>query len=91
MPSQNEIVGAIRSIIQEQLNLPPAVGALGPETALFDGGLELDSFSVVELISALETRYSFEFNEEDFQEDNFQSIGALSDLVASYLNGSSPS
>ena len=91
MPSQPEIVSAIEGIINEQLNLPRATGALGPDTILFHGGLGLDSFSIVELISKLETQFSFEFCEEDFQQDNFRNIGALGNLIAHYLNGSSPS
>jgi acyl carrier protein len=88
MPDQKEIVGAIEGIIQEQLNLPQGVGAVGPDTPLFDGGLRLDSFGVVELIAALETRFDIEFQEDDFQEEHFQNIATLSGLVAHYIDAS---
>jgi acyl carrier protein len=91
VPSQNDIVTAIEGIIEEQLDLPRAAGGLGPDTPLFDGGLGLDSFGIVELISAIETQFSFEFQEADFQEVHFRNIGALGKLVSHYLDGSSPS
>jgi len=83
---QNEIVGAIESIINEELNPSEITGVFGRHTLLFDGGLGLDSFGVVELISGLETRFNFEFLEADFQEQHFRTIGTLSDLVAHYID-----
>jgi acyl carrier protein len=91
MPNEKQIVGTIEGIILEELELPHGFGALGPDTPLFDGGLRLDSFGVVELISALETRFNIEFQEADFQEEHFQNIKTLSGLVAHYIQESSPS
>jgi acyl carrier protein len=90
MASQRAVVGAIQGIIVEQLDLARAARDLGPDTLLFHGGLELDSFGIVELISALETHFSFEFEEADFQEEHFRSIGTLGALVARYLNDGPP-
>jgi acyl carrier protein len=86
VPDQNEIVGAIEGIIKEEFNPPEITGVFGRDTPLFDDGLGLDSFSVVELISALETRFNFEFSEADFQEEHFRTIGTLSDLIAHYID-----
>jgi acyl carrier protein len=87
VPSQEEIVVAIESVIREQLDVPPNGEDIGPDTSLFKGGLELDSFNIVELISELESRFSFEFEEADFQEEHFKTVGSLGRLLDRHLNG----
>ena len=88
MTTENGIIAAIERIIAEQLDLIESPAEIGPQTPLFDDGLELDSFGVVELISALETELSFEFREDDFQEEHFRTIGTLGRLIFVYLNDS---
>jgi acyl carrier protein len=88
---QQTIVSVISDILAEQLSLPPDPGACGPDTLLFAGGLDLDSFGIVELISELERQFAFEFQEEDFSEAHFRTVGTLADLVAHYLHLASPS
>ena len=68
------------------LNLPPNVGAIGPQTELFGAGLELDSFNIVELVFALEEELGFEFSEDDFLEEHFQSVESLAVLIEGYIN-----
>ena len=86
MPSQSEIISRIEKITREKLDLPSLVGDIGPDTPLFKGGLELDSFNIVELIAELETQLLFEFRESDFKEEHFRTIGALGGLIDRYLN-----
>jgi acyl carrier protein len=87
MPSRDEIVARIQRITKEKLDLPPDLGNVDSETLLFKGGLELDSFNVVELISELEAQFAFEFLEADFREEHFRTVGTLGGLVDRYLNG----
>ena len=47
----------------------------------------IDSFGVVELISALEERYVFEFDFDELPPDDLTRIGPLSSYVARKLNG----
>lgn len=54
---------------------------------MFKGGLGLDSFNIVTLISELEAKFRFEFREADFLEEHFRTIGTLGGLVDRYLNG----
>jgi acyl carrier protein len=83
--TRTDIIDAIAAITRESLDLAWE-GRLDGDTPLFEGGLELDSFNVVELIAALETRYDFEFNEDDFVEEHFRTIGTLGGLVAGYID-----
>jgi acyl carrier protein len=83
--SRREIVDQIGDIARENLDLTGDVSDIGPATLLMKGGLDLDSFALVELISQLEARFSFEFRESDFREEHFESIGALGALVHRYV------
>jgi acyl carrier protein len=47
----------------------------------------IDSFGIVELISALEERYGLEFEFEELSPDDLTRIGPLSSYVAQKLNG----
>jgi acyl carrier protein len=47
----------------------------------------IDSFGIVELISALEERYGLEFDLDELAPDDLTRIGPLSSYVARKLNG----
>jgi acyl carrier protein len=47
----------------------------------------IDSFGIVELISALEERYGLEFDLDELPPDDLTRIGPLSSYVAQKLNG----
>ncbi len=49
---------------------------------LFEGGLGLDSFAVVELIVAIEQEFGIEFPEQDLTPELFQDLRTLGDVVA---------
>lgn len=46
----------------------------------FDVGI-IDSLGVIELIAAVEAHFGIRFNQEDFQDRRFPSIGGLAALV----------
>jgi len=87
MPNQSEILQKIQDIASQRLDCRCETRDIGPDTLLFKGGLELDSFSIVELIAHLEVEFSFEFRESDFREEYFRTIAALGRLVNSHVNG----
>jgi acyl carrier protein len=47
----------------------------------------IDSFGIVELISALEERYDLEFDLDELAPDDLTRIGPLSSYIAQQLNG----
>jgi acyl carrier protein len=65
------------------VNLP--LEQITPTTPFFVGGMELDSFAVVELITEVEDRYRIEFREEDFLEEHFLTPLTLAALLEKYL------
>jgi acyl carrier protein len=57
------------------------VPRLEDDTLLFEGGLGLDSFQVVQLISLTENHFKIEYREEDLTEDNFRTPRILASLL----------
>jgi acyl carrier protein len=75
------------AVWQAILALPArrAAPALDPELPLVEGGLELDSVALLELIGALEEQLEFQFQESDLRTSSFRTVGSLSAVVAARL------
>ena len=46
---------------------------------------ELDSLAIVQLVTELEERFGFEFDDEDVTSEVFETIGTLSGFVSSHV------
>lgn len=55
--------------------------ALAPKDDLVARGL-IDSFGMIELISAIESHYGFEFSQQDFQQPGFATLEGLSAIIS---------
>lgn len=80
----------LRDVVQElaQLmtkNLKLDSSSVSAETALFEGGLELDSFAVVELVTMLETHFGIQIGDDDFVPENFTDVKTLAGVIEKYL------
>ena len=80
-----ETVDAVREVLIDTLELTQSPDELTRETALFGAIPELDSFGVVNLVVALEERFDIVIDDDEFGEDLFESVGALTDFVDSKL------
>jgi len=58
---------------------------VGPETPLFEGGLDLDSFAVVEMVTKIETHFGIQVSDADFMPENFTNVKTLSSVIEKYL------
>lgn len=78
------IIEQIRQLMLAKLavRIPPE--QFQARTPLFAGGLELNSFAVVELIGLLEQRFQFQFQESDFREESFRDLQSLAELINRY-------
>lgn len=56
-----------------------------PATPIFEDGLDLDSFAVVDLVSRIESHFGFQLGDEDFMPENFADIRTLANVVARYV------
>ena len=77
------IVEGLREMIANELDVHLDLDRIDADAPLFEGGLELDSFAIVELISLVETRFGFEFSPDDLGPRHFENLNALARLVAS--------
>ncbi len=78
------LIEQIRQLIVEKIEPRLSLAAIHAHTPLFAGGLGLNSFAVVDLISQLERRFQFQFREADFREECFRDLQTLAELVSSY-------
>lgn len=74
----------IKRLIVEELDFPTPID-LDETTLLFKGGVEMDSFAAIELISLIEMHFDIEFEVTDIRPDHFRDIDAIGRLVETYL------
>lgn len=71
----------VTSVVASTLGIEDRADALDASTPLFGGLPELDSFSVVELVLALEERFGIEIDEDEITGDVFETVGSLAAVV----------
>ena len=76
-----DIEGNIRKIIIEKLDLGKKVKQVTDETPLIDGGLNMDSINVLELISLIEEKFGITVRDEDINIELLGNIGSLAAYV----------
>lgn len=54
-----------------------------PETSLRDGGLELDSVDILEIIVAIEHHFGVKVDDAEMGKKYFRTLGSIAELVAS--------
>jgi acyl carrier protein len=67
------------------LDIQLGVDQIDETVFLFEGGLGLDSFAVVDLIVAIEEEFGIEFPEPDLTPESFQDLRTLGTVVAGNL------
>lgn len=79
----NTIIDKVIGLMERDLKVDRA--RIEPDTPLFEGGLELDSFAAVELISSIESEFGIQFSDNDFKPENFADLRTVSGVVEKYL------
>ena len=77
------IVEQLKTIIAEDLDTNIEKEAIDENVPLFEDGLGLDSIATVELISAIEHHFDFQFDDAELSPEAFKSLKVLAELVAS--------
>lgn len=77
------IIDKVMGLMERDLKVDPT--HIDPDTPLFEGGLELDSFAAVELISSIESEFGIQFSDNDFKPENFADLRTVSGVVERYL------
>jgi acyl carrier protein len=86
LPSLEDIVTALKQTLTETEGFQRAAGEIDAEAALLEGGLDLDSITIVALISRIEARFEFQFADTDLRTRSFTSLRALAQVVLRRLS-----
>ncbi|MEO5666240.1 MAG: acyl carrier protein [Nocardioides sp.] len=87
LPTRSDLVAGVSDTLAEILGIEDRRDQLTADTELFGSLPELDSLSVLELATALETKYDVVIDDDDFTGEVFESIGSLADFLESRSNG----
>jgi acyl carrier protein len=80
------IIEQLRRLVAENLDLNLKLEEIDPDAQLLDGGLKLDSLSIVKLITLSEQTFRIEFGEDDLCLESFASLRALAATIASHAS-----
>ncbi|MDI7860734.1 phosphopantetheine-binding protein [Rhizobiaceae bacterium n13] len=72
---------AVKDVIIETLGIEDRGRIEGASTPLFGNIPELDSFAVLSLAAALESRFRFQIDDSDFTGEVFETVGSLAQFV----------
>lgn len=77
-----DVVAELVTLVVRELKLDPA--RVDADTPLFEGGLELDSFAVVDLVARIEEHFDVRLSDTDFSPENFVDLKTLGGVVQGY-------
>ncbi len=84
--SGDHLVSEIGKLIIEQVNLHHINPAeLTAATNIVQGGLNLDSVDILEVVMAIEDKYGIKVKNADEGQKAFQTLGSISNYVAAQL------
>lgn len=85
MAEQAQIEQIVKDFILSEFLEGESSDALGRDTKLLSGSV-LDSLSVLRLVSFLEEHFEIEFDADQVDSDNFDTVAEIAELVQSKLD-----
>jgi len=83
MSTNHAALNEVISVIRNSVNLHHLeAGRFTPDTSLRDGGLELDSVDILEIIVAVEHHFGVKVDDAEMGKKYFRTIGSIAELVA---------
>jgi acyl carrier protein len=82
----DQTLAGVVEVLTRTLGIEDRAASLTRDTGLFGELPELDSLGVVELAAALEDRFDIEIDDEDFTGEVFETVGSLTDFIASRVS-----
>lgn len=78
----NEIIERLKDIIANELDVNTKLENIRDDVSLLEDGIGLDSVAVMEFISIIEEKFSFQFSDDELSMEPFQNLMVLSEFVA---------
>ena len=83
MSTHQVLLNQVISVIRNSVNLHHLeLDRFSPETSLCDGGLDLDSVDILEIIVAVEHHFGVKVDATEIKNENFRTIGSLTKLIS---------
>jgi len=80
-------ISEVRQILASALQLGERAASLGPDSKLLGALPELDSVSVVNIVTAIEERYGVVVEDDEIHASIFDSVGSLALFIDSKTSG----
>lgn len=84
---RRQVIDGLKSILVNDLDIRFEEAEIEETTRLVEEGLALDSVVIAELITFIESRFDFQFDDVDMNTENFRDLNSLADLVISRVQG----
>ena len=82
MLQKPELINEITETIVNSINLHHVDrSTLTGQTSLREGGLELDSIDILEVVVALEQKFNVKFGDAEVAKPHFRNIGSIADYI----------
>ena len=78
---KKEIVKGLKEILVDKLDVNLKMESIKTDVPLYEGGIGLDSISIVNLIGLTEERINFRFEDDEISTEIFGSLDALSSFI----------
>jgi acyl carrier protein len=73
----------VRTLVATTLGIEDRASGLHEATQLIGGLPEFDSMAVVHVVTAIESRFGIEFDDDDITGELFETLGGLAEFVDS--------
>ena len=74
-------IDKIKKILVDEFDVTMDLETIDENSSLFEGGLNIDSLGIVELICVLEENFDIQFEDDDLNPQYFENIKSLTTLV----------
>ncbi len=82
MSNETAVQDGVIDVLADTLGIQERAASFDAQTPLFGSLPELDSLAVLELVTALEERFGFTMDDDEFEGEIFETVGSLSGFVA---------
>jgi acyl carrier protein len=81
-----EIINKLKDIVADELDINLKRTEIDEDKSLFEEGLGLDSVTLMEFISLIETQFSVQFLDEELDLEQFKNLTTLAGVIDIKLN-----
>jgi len=81
------VIQKLKTTLAEEPLLNLSADQIGDDVALMEGGLDLDSIGILDVIGLVETTFNFQFEDADLRMETFENLRSLAQVIARRIDG----